>query len=73
MAVQCQWLKVNHNHLSRPVQLFTDLESVSFTQIQSYTMSASDVSKIGFDKIENKCVKRALHAYKTDEDSKRFD
>ncbi len=33
------------------------LESVSFTQIQSYTMSASDGSKIGFYKIENKCVK----------------
>lgn len=71
MAVQCQWLKVNHIHLRRPVQLFTDLGSVSFTQIQSYTMSASDVSKIGFDKIENKYVKMALHAYKTDADSSK--
>ncbi len=55
--------------LRRPVQLFTDLGSVSFTQIQSYTMSASDVSKI-----ENKYVKMALHAYKTDANSsKSFD
>ncbi len=34
-------------------------------------MSACDGSKIGFDKIENKCVKMALHAYKTDEDSSK--